>query len=45
MNTIYKVVWNDLLNLFQVVNELTRSRGKKNSIGRGGGIRRKLWLA
>lgn len=34
MNTIYKVIWNDTLRVFQVVNELTRSRGKKTSVSR-----------
>ena len=34
MNTIYKVIWNDALRVFQVVNELTRNRGKKTSVSR-----------
>lgn len=34
MNTIYKVIWNDTLRVFQVVNELTRNRGKKTSVSR-----------
>lgn len=32
MNTIYKVVWNDALSLYQVVNELCRSRRKACSV-------------
>ena len=33
MNKTYKVVWNDALGLFQVVNELTR--GRRKSAGHG----------
>ena len=33
MNKTYKVVWNDALGLFQVVNEFTRGR-KKSAGGR-----------
>lgn len=32
MNTIYKVIWNDALRLFQVVNEMTRSRKRACSV-------------
>ena len=31
MNKIYRVVWNDVLRLFQVTSELTRSHRKSNS--------------
>lgn len=32
MNTIYKVIWNDALRLYQVVNEMCRSRRKACSV-------------
>lgn len=32
MNTIYKVIWNDALRVFQVVNEITRSRKRACSV-------------
>lgn len=32
MNAIYKVIWNDALRLYQVVNEMCRSRRKACSV-------------
>lgn len=31
MNTVFKVVYNEALKVFQAVNEMTRSRGKRAS--------------
>lgn len=48
MNTIYKVIWNDALRLFQVVNEMTRSRKRACSVKSvhtetvGGAVRKSL---
>ena len=39
MNAVFKVVYNEALKVFQVVNEMTRSRGKRASSGFGGGNR------
>ncbi len=36
MNAVFKVVYNEALKVFQVVNEMTRSRGKRASSGFGG---------
>lgn len=32
MNAIYKVIWNDAIRQYQVVNELCRSRRKACSV-------------
>ena len=37
MNTIYKVIWNDALQVFQAVNEITKSHRKHTSVRTGGG--------
>ena len=37
MNAVFKVVYNEALKVFQVVNEMTRSRGNRASSGFGGG--------
>ena len=39
MNAVFKVVYNEALKVFQVVNEMTRSRGNRASSGFGGGER------
>ena len=31
MNAVFKVVYNEALQVFQAVNEMTRSRGKRAS--------------
>ena len=36
MNTIYKVIWNDALQVFQAVNEITKSHRKHSSVTGGG---------
>ncbi|HIU73975.1 MAG TPA: ESPR domain-containing protein [Candidatus Aphodousia faecipullorum] len=38
MNTIYKVIWNDALQVFQAVNEITKSHRKHTSVRTGGGV-------
>lgn len=36
MNTIYKVIWNDALHVFQAVSEITKSHRKHSSVTGGG---------
>lgn len=36
MNAVFKVIYNEALKVFQAVNEMTRSRGKRASSGLGG---------
>lgn len=44
MNTVFKVVYNEALKVFQAVNEMTRSRGKRASSNFGGGGNQLIFL-